>query len=292
MKTFNILLAMAIVFVLTSVNAYADTSMQVAIKLAQEKKVSLFVERINHVYEEINLYVFEQPDLSKVTPAFIQPRLSADAFHKYGAGDFSFTLEDNATVVFSGLIDAAQTSEVEKQMIKDAKNLNSFSMISDDVTSMRIPLKPDAYSYIKNKNSLDNNVDIIVSQTAPLDTSKLWYKPDGNGTFEIYHYVSGTWTLISHTSADNYTVSVVSTMAELNALSAKEGDSAYVIADGAVLKYIYSGSKWIKKAVSIKATIATGSCDASQIGSLTFNAGLNCIASCVLEDGTANWVCP
>lgn len=71
-----------------------------------------------------------------------------------------------------------------------------------------------------------------VKETAPTDTTKIWYKPNGQGGYDMYKYQNGAWTKVGIADTAGKSEIFVATLAELQAIPCSLGSRGYV-GDGA-----------------------------------------------------------
>ena len=251
----NILLCMCLlVSGNTILSANENTNYSIAIELARAKKVDLLIERINELNNSFKLYVYNTGDINANITKINNwnGNLNLVSWENYDKDQLLFS--HNQRNSFFGKI---FTNEPSKEVIAFLLNSNNVSPLStiDKVNySLTIPHDNKFMSFYKYTQELANNSNVVISDNPPSDKTKIWYKPDGNGGYEIFGWSDseGKWISYGKIGFDNNGSGssgnniVVKSMDELNSIPATSGLKAYVSEGGVATEYIYDGEKWVK----------------------------------------------
>jgi hypothetical protein len=284
---------------------FAASIMELAVHSAKEKKVTMLVERINHAYRYIESYIYQATGMSAVTLANVKSFSGNSSLwlNYNSSSDYGFSINAASGIVrFTGVIPAPLVTADPTliSILQHQKDINPFAYVNG-VPEIVFNMDKKLYDYVARLNAIVANTDIIVSLTPPGATADLWYKPVGNGGFEIYRH-DGGWIPVTSPIADKNEegVFVVWTHAELAKLEARQSDTAYVAGGARVEKYIYDasgGGAWKKYDEDIEEDVASGGCGVTQNGSVRYDAPQDCLAYCsalpsaTFPGGGWHWEC-
>ena len=146
--------------------------------------------------------------------------------------------------------DISTLSTTEAETYKTYKNYDGIGQLSPDETKINFDFFnfPSLESTLLTIENCNDNVELECSVTEPMDQTKQWIKPKGDGTFETLSYDldNAVWkkykedkdgNLIFY-SSDNFNPTTTPGVKGQYALNQTE--------DG-WLEYIYDGSEWIAK---------------------------------------------
>jgi hypothetical protein len=218
-----------------------ENNLQIALELARSSKIDKTIERVNTIYDYINLYILQTGDKAvtrdKLDDAF---GLTNSNWLGYDNKIITFSINNNI-VTFKNIIDKNTISESLKRFYKNSPQIHPLGNVNDDL-SISTALDPKTVRLISTIDALDKTKTII-SNTTPstCDISKTWYKPTGSGDFKTYSCQNGKWQEVGSANSKI----VVDSKDKLKTLSVKKGTTAYVSdKDGVAKEYIYDGKKW------------------------------------------------
>ena len=284
---------LATTIMLTS-SVYADNTANTTKTLKSYHNIDTLAKRINMAYEYINLYIMQTGLYldTNVTKSNIKINMQTgdEIWKSYHAGVFDFSIENDSRIVFTSVLGDGFSAET-RALLSINKKLHPLAIFDNNVSldSLSIPLKTKTYLYIKQiKHQKTSNVIISVTEPADvIDASKLWYKPNGEGGFEVYAYKEGRWQKLSDVAGGG-SIQVVDTKPELDALVGSKGDIGYVGTVNDSDKYIYDGSQWLKEKVENHLSNSATQCVPAQLGSMQYNSAQDCMAYCSSDE---TWVC-
>ena len=238
----------------TSLQANENTNYSVAVELARAKKIDLLVEKINELNNAFKLYVYNTGDTNAdITKINIwSGNLNDVSWQNYDKDQLTL-IHNEKSSTFGNLF----TQEPSKEVLSFLLNSNSISPLSsvDKVSfSLTIPHDNKFMSFYKYTKDLEETSTVEISDTPPTDKSKIWYKPDGRGGYEILSWSDkeGKWVSygkigfdVNGSEASNNNI-VVKSIDELNTIPSTSGLRAYVSEGGKATEYIYDGEKWVK----------------------------------------------
>ncbi|MDD5373936.1 MAG: hypothetical protein PHO62_10990, partial [Sulfurimonas sp.] len=134
----------------------------------------------------------------------------------------------NKQFKLSNSLGASPNTENIKLYAKNRSNEILVDASNNALRPFSVELSNMYETYQKIISSSDNNI----SSTAPTDTSKVWYKPNGLGGYDIYSYVNGQWKKTGTADNAGKTEFFAATAAELQAIPCSLGAKGYV-GDGA-----------------------------------------------------------
>lgn len=210
-----------IIYMANSLNAMQNNKL--ALKLQQAKKIDLVLQRVNTLFEFINLYILETAmpgnldgsftaNMSALTSRY--GSLQNESFIKNQTINFkvntstitrnSITLVMAQSVTFSNIV-PNQLPSIVRQLYKNNINLHPQAVVNVD-NSMTIALNPETLQFINYTNMLlqlkqdPSHTFVGIPSPEPQCTGvtqqgNVWYQPNGIGGFIttvcINH--SGTW---------------------------------------------------------------------------------------------------
>jgi hypothetical protein len=261
-------------------------NLDLVIDIAKAKQIDYLAQRINAVYDYANVYVLQQGTVDTVSKSALKLNLDTgdEVYKAYETNtDFDISITSNKqNIQFTNILPANSTQRTIN-ILKRSPYLHPFAYV--DGQTVVIPLKPSTLDLLNKLSSAKAKSNTVVSLTQPSDTSKVWYKPNGSGGYEVYSYVNNVWTPLS-SSDQKVQTPVLTDASQLNSLTATKGDGAYLIQNEKAIKYIYDGTTWLKEGGSSGATNASGTCDATQIGSIRYSVDDDKMQHCA----SSGWV--
>jgi hypothetical protein len=269
-----------------SVSSLKANNLDLVIDIAKAKQIDYLAQRINAVYDYANVYVLQQGTVDTVSKSALKLNLDTgdEVYKAYETNtDFDISITANKqNIQFTNILPANSTQRTIN-ILKRSPYLHPFAYV--DGQTVVIPLKPSTLDLLNKLSSAKAKSNTVVSLTQPSDTSKVWYKPNGSGGYEVYSYVNNVWTPLS-SSDQKVQTPVLTDASQLNSLTATKGDSVYLIQNEKAIKYIYDGTTWLKEGGSSGATNASGTCDATQIGSIRYSVDDDKMQHCA----SSGWV--
>lgn len=233
----------------SSLQAEQITNYSIAVELARSEKVDSLVKKINDLYSYIQFYSYQTGD-STPTIGEINTYSSLDigAWENFNGNSMSISFSDSE-ITFNNLFSTTPSEEV-LNFLKNNPNLTSLSSIDEVSFKLKRIFEADFTNYIRKVKEIESNPAAVISETAPSDTTKTWYKPDGTGGLDMYGYNPAIpeWSYYGNTSSgnsDNNRI-IVKSMNELEGIPATKGMTVIVSEDGIATEYIYDGTEWAK----------------------------------------------
>jgi hypothetical protein len=190
-------------------------SNKLALNLQQAKKVDLAINRVNTLFEFVNLYILETANIDDLDGAFnvnmnhLTTRfgnLQTESFLKNQQIQFTVnsstftahngeTLFSAKTVTLSNIVPNNLPSLVQ-QLYTNSINLHPQAVVNVDL-SMTFTLNPETIQFINNTNMMKqlntydvNRTVIGIPSVLPTCTSvsqegNVWYQPDGKGDYYL-----------------------------------------------------------------------------------------------------------
>uniref|UniRef100_UPI002B245C85 hypothetical protein n=1 Tax=Aliarcobacter butzleri TaxID=28197 RepID=UPI002B245C85 len=279
--------------------ATEHSNYSVAVELARAKKVDLLVERINELNSAFKLYVYNTGDINANITKINQwnGNLNSTSWENYDKKTLLFS-HNERNVTFSTLFSSEPSKEVLSFLL-NSSNITPLSTIDSVNYSITIPHDNQFMSFYKYTKELTNNPNVVISPTAPNDKTKIWYKPDGNGGYEIFGWsdTEGKWISYgkigfnSNGSGSSNNNIVVKSMDELNSIPATSGLKAYVSDGGIATEYIYDGEKWVSTGNSSTGGLFNGDATILDLATSLINKSGGSIAtvSDPFSSGTKNF---
>lgn len=217
MKKTTISLIASAFLVTVSVNAAPKSTNDIVIEMAKKDKIEQMVAKENMIYDLVGKVIFEKGGVlsqSDVTSDVISHSIFAVDYptilKNYKNEDitlvFTNRLESNGYKTYTALaiedVIGASPSAIEGKLYTNSPNKNILASVTTNTQTV-IPLKTEYIQIQYAAQSILSNTNNVISETAPLDTAKTWYYPDGNGGFIVRKYdaASSTWKDISTYSA-------------------------------------------------------------------------------------------
>ena len=271
--------------------------------LAQYQKAQQVLKRVNKIHEYANQYIllyaptnmsFDDDTLNNASFG-----LKSQMWEGYQKSLFTISngtqTTDAATkwiravVTYRDAFPASGLSDKVLQMIQGSADFNKKATLSkvDGHIDITIPVNTTARHFLELIQTIDST-KITVSKTQPVDTSKIWYEPDGRGGFYGHKYTDDQWKDIDANIGTNG-IPVVSSIAERDKLDASQGDKVYVKDGDNAVMYIYHKSSW--RSISgfngkDELTVAL-ECDSDNIG--TIRQGDESMEYCADNNSTPTW---
>jgi len=112
----------------------------------------------------------------------------------------------------------------------------------EDKNILKIPYGQLLLDYYNNIQTIVNLKDTIISKNNPKNTKVIWYKPDGNGNFDIFMYLNKKWTGIGtyYLSKDIKLNYIFNSLDEINNIEFPLGTKIYVKLNNSVVEYTYT----------------------------------------------------
>jgi len=264
-------------------NLEAKSGYELVLEVTQAKKLNNTIQRVNSVYKNINNYILKTGKLPTKSNLSL-PSKSYEAYQKGKYFDFSI---DKEKVIFKDLL---PKNFKKRSLLVNSPMLLPLAVVNGDNT-ITIALDPKVITYLKEYDNYQ------ASQTPPSDKNKIWYKPNGNGGFDIYKYDGSKWSmfesiLITQNGKQKTTTYTLKDTDQLNKIKAKNGDIAYINkGTKEIKKYIYdtSSAKWLMVSASSGSSVYT--CKDDEIGVMKFDKDQNCMASCQKVGDKPTWEC-
>ena len=270
--------------------SFAETKSgyELVLDVVYAKKINKTIDRVNSIYGYINSYILRYGKL----PTKADLKLSStmyQAFDKNKVFDFNV---DEEKVTFFNTVKNLPFKQLP--LYKNSPSLKTLAVINDDL-SLTIALDPKSITFLKEMKKYN------ASFNEPSDKSQTWYKPNGNGGFNIYCWDTNLkrWKLLDSIKLqddmkkDMKTVYTFATKDELDTIKPKNGDIAYINENtNSIKKYIFdaSQSKWLLVSSAISAKNYEV-CSKDDIGVLRFDKEKNCMTSCQKDGTKYKWEC-
>jgi hypothetical protein len=187
-------------------------SNKLALKLQQAKKADLVINRVNTLFEFVNLYILETANIDDLDGTFVgnmanlttrYGNLQTESFLKgqqiqFDVDSTLLTAHNGATlylaqtVTFSNIVPNNLPTLVE-QLYTNSINLHPQAVVNTDLT-MTFTLNPETIQFInhtnmmKQLNTYDVNTTVIgIPSLTPVcsgtENGNVWYQPDGKGDY-------------------------------------------------------------------------------------------------------------
>lgn len=264
---------MKYVILLVGILFFADASSN--FETGIQKKRRLLIDQVIHkqnsAYEYTKIYMLETGDLTP-TRGEIQTRfnLPLDFWQNYtkedcinnGAvcsnntsGGMKLIVDNNSySVTLENVLGASTASltndEIFRYKTSEIKNTQSDRLTASG-TGVIFRFDNVLRSTIVMAKRIATSSTKIISEVAPLDVSKAWYKPNGsNGGFEVYYFdiIDGNWGYRGIMGAEEKQLYFTkSDTFDATTTAGTLGDSANVVIDDAWRTYIHDGIKWVEQ---------------------------------------------
>jgi len=253
MKKF--LISMLSTFLMASNLIAADGNSTILEQLRAEK-VEDFKSNLESIALRTNNYILNTADLT-ITRKELQ---IFDSLPYYFFNNF-----ENTTCSNNGTYCNAQTGNDGIQVILDTKTLtlrnvlgvnpnsyviqaftttsdNSMLITSDYNYTVQIPLDTVTSNFISLIDKINDIPNAYIGITAPTDTTKTWYFPNGTGGFDIkkYNSATGKWEDIGSTGTNGQSSVQASSEDELFNIPCLKNDKGFVVENGSASEYICS----------------------------------------------------
>jgi len=234
----------------------SNNNVGVLAKIIKSQNIDKMIQRTNALDQYIENYILLTGNTSvsesNLTDRF---KLNSVAFTNFtGSTDVNIAVDtDNFRVDISKLFDSP-IDKTTLDILKASSVLASNGMIVSNQSGatynpeIYYQFSPEMVSFVMKLNKIKSSSNNIVSETEPSDTSKTWYKPDGNGGFDVFKYDSTTGKWVSAGSLTKSTGIVVSSKDKLDDLknTASIGTKAYVKDGDNLDEYVFDGTNWSK----------------------------------------------
>lgn len=252
------------------INLYANeqSNYSVAVELARAEKVDALVSKTNSLKEYLQLYSFNTGDSSPTISEmnnYAGLGLGVSAWSNYDGNQMTLTLNGTNSLTFGGLFTNTPSAEV-LNFVSNSSNLDPLANFDTLTYDLTLPFSAKLSSFLKATIDLESNPNVEISTTEPTNIAKTWYKPNGNGGYDIYGYngAENEWQLYGSVGfgAEGGTGItsdiVVKSVSELDSIPAATGNKAYVSDGTKATEYIYDGDKWVKSAAESSGGLFNG----------------------------------
>ena len=250
MKRFLLIFIFSI-FVNLSAN---DTKL--ALELARSKNLDVVVNRVNTIYEYINLFVLETgnvpANINAITTRY--PNIVTTGFNQ--GLNITFTIANNI-ITFNNIV-PNNLSAISRQLYRNNPNLHPQGIVNpNDTITIRLSAKAmqvlTRVAIITANNSTPLaatdpvvlDIDSTPSTCQGANTGRLWYRPDSVGGFIVSVCAAGAYTRV----ANDLNIYIYrATEALLQQVRAPIGTKGYAVesATGLLREYICTTTGWVR----------------------------------------------
>jgi len=246
-------------FLFTPIIATAaiSTNYDTAVELARVTQIDNLVKRITDLNARTKQYMLSTgdiaPTVTKINTYF--GIASTTVWKNYEGGILAIDTSVSDSLIITNIFEVVPSVTIQGYY-KNSPSMDKLAIINVSFSELKIPFDTVTYGFVQTTKAIIASGTATISRTEPTDTTKLWYKPVGDGSYEILKYdtTSGKWKSLGKTSASGTNGSggtgsgtiIVGSIEELNALPAKAGDTA-MVSDGTTAEgYVYDGTQWVK----------------------------------------------
>lgn len=237
--------------------AAISTNYDTAVELARVTQIDNLVKRITDLNARTKQYMLSTgdivPTIEKINTHF--GIASSGVWKNYEGGILALNTTSADSLIITNIFTTAPSATIQGYY-KNSPLMDKLATANVDFSELKIPFDTTTYGFVKTTKEIIASGTATISTTEPTDKTKLWYKPVGDGSYEILKYDTATskWKSLGKTSAGGTSGSggsgsgtiIVGSVEELNALPAKAGDTA-MVSDGTTAEgYVYDGTQWVK----------------------------------------------
>jgi hypothetical protein len=256
-------LKMVVVLLIVSASLYGDVNRFGASALLVEnlKKAENLIKHVNRIYGYINEFIMINGYSSSqtISKADLELAFGLDSnsswlnYSENSAFDFNTTVSTSNgiasptmeyEVTFSNLFPANLDPRIY-QALRDNRHLHPNAEVNVDL-DITIRLHRTTTKFVEKVDRVDSAL-AEVSPSQSMMTTKLWYQPDGEGDFHVYHYDGGAWQYLDiarHVSNPSE-IFLGPNMVIRDKLEVGVGDKVYVrLNTDDTRPYIYDGAAW------------------------------------------------
>ena len=181
---------------------HAADTFTTAIEYARAAKIKQYIDRQNTLKQYFEQYILETGDLnpynSEVQTRFgLNPNLftnlSGQAWQSGTTGIHLAYDQNTYKLYINNNLSSGTLPSLSLSTYLNAPNRSGTDTVSDTgdltVTSPASPKLREFTYFVKSLRAKGNIVDL----NAPADTSKVWYKPNGQGSFEVFKHDGTSW---------------------------------------------------------------------------------------------------
>lgn len=222
---------------------------KLALELARSKKITEAINRVNSIYDYINLFIME----TGTNPA----NFAALSTQYAGLVRTGFTATDNIDfsiannlVTFTGIATMANTTPILRQIFQNSPNLRPNALVNPATLTISIRLKAETVQFLSKSSQVKSMspLTIFVQNSDPgcnqvAHNGRSWYIPDSVGGYTVKSCNGSVWSFISN-KID--TVIYRPTIGDLNNIKPPAGTKGYIdsATAGETNEYIYDGTIW------------------------------------------------
>lgn len=254
------ILKIVLVIVSFTYASFAKSGFDIALELSRSEGVKAMVNKENSIIDYTQRYIMETGDITPTT-AEIQSRYSLPAsFWKNTLGsNLTITFNSDSIAISNSNSTLGKSAVLDK--IYNSNSLRNYVFAVDTASNPKkitISYSTETRKFLSQVNNLTANSGIIVSAATP-DTSKLWFKPDGFGSFEVKDYIGTEWKSLGRYGSDKDML-VIPQGVDVTSVACVTGMGAAVPQENSTLKQYRcdAGSVW-RKTVSMLGSSETKS---------------------------------
>ena len=182
---------------------------KLALELARSKNLDVVINRVNTIYEYINLFILETgsvpANIAAITNRY--PNIVTTGFNQ--GLNITFTIANNI-ITFANIV-PNNLSAISRQLYRNNPNLHPQGTVNINDT-ITIRLNPKAMQVLTRVAIITANNATPIAPTDPvvfdIDTTpsscqaansgRLWYRPDATGGFIVSVCAAGTYTRLAN----------------------------------------------------------------------------------------------
>jgi len=269
----------------------ANNNVGILAKIIKSQNIDKMLKRTNALDQYVENYILLTGKID-VTKADLQNRLKLNdaAFTNFtGQSDVTFNVDTDNYRLDVGHLFNSPIDSITLNILKASSALATNGVIVPNPKgSMYDPeiyyqFSPTVINYIDKIKRINADSDNIISETAPTDTTKIWYKPTGDGDFQIFKNIDGVWK--SAGNLNKSTGIVVTSKDKLNDLNnvAAIGTKAYVKSGNGLETYVFDGTKWEQTSAGA-GTLFNGTATIKDLATTIFDKAGGSVATVIAPD--------
>ena len=241
---------------LITINSYAVTGESTILEQVRAEKVEDFKSNITSIKDRLNNFILNTADLTITRkemqefdnlPYFFFNNFEGTSCSNNGTYCNAQTGTDGINISitdrdasFSNVLGTSPNTFVVQSFLQSTDNARTVT--SSNGYTAKYPFDTKTRNFIDLIRKIEVIPTAYIGITAPSDTSKTWYLPNGNGGFELKRYNSSTgiWDSIGSTGTDGTSSVQANSEAELFQIPCLKNDKGYVIQEGKGAEYICS----------------------------------------------------